>query len=122
MELRITARHFDLTPELKAYAESTITALSRYFERIVDAHLVLEVEKHRKRAELTTNVYGQKLVSHAETDDLYVSIDEVVDKMQRQLKRYNARFKRHGRLSEEEKIALASRMAAEIDNEIQQAN
>ena len=122
MELRITARHFDLTPELKAYTESTTTSLSRYFDRIVDANIILEVEKRRKRAELTIDVYGQKLVSHAETDDLYVSIDEVVDKMQRQLKRYNSRFKKHGRLSEKEKIALAGRMAAEIDNEIQQAN
>ena len=92
MEIRITARHFDLTEELKSYAESQVTSLSRYYDRILDSHLILTVEKHRKTAELSLGVSGQTLISHSETDDMYVSIDEACDKMSRQLKKYRSRF------------------------------
>ncbi|MCK5832161.1 ribosome-associated translation inhibitor RaiA [bacterium] len=114
MELRITGRHFDLTQEIKNYAETTVLGLNRYSEKILDTHLVLVVEKRRKKAELTLGVYGQQLVSHAETDDLYVSIDEVVDKMQRQLKKYNEKFKEHRGLSDEEKKIFAEKITEEL--------
>ncbi len=114
MEFRITGRHLDLTTEIKDYAESAVSTLTRYFDKIIDSHLVLEIEKHRKRAELTLGVYGQQLISRAETDDLYISIDEAVDKMQRQLKKYNEKFKEHRGLSEEEKINLAAKIQDEF--------
>lgn len=114
MEVRITARHFDLTPELKAYAEEKIYPLSRYFDRIIDSHLVLEVEKRRKKAELMLSVFGQSLVAHAVTDDMYVSIDEVMDKLERQLKKYAERFKKHRGLTEKEKERIAANILPEI--------
>ncbi len=119
MELQVTARHFDLTPELKVYAESTVFPLKKYFDRIIDSHLVLDIQKRRMIAELTVDVFGQKLIAHSITDDLYVSIDGVVDKMQRQLKRYSARFNEHRGLTDEEKINLAAKITSDMENEIQ---
>lgn len=121
MDIRVTARHFDLTQELKDYAETTIEPLRRYFDKIIDTHLILDIEKHRQMAELTMSVYGQNLIAHAVTNDMYASIDEVTDKMSRQLKKYNDRFSEHRGLSEEEKAALAARFAQELHNESGQA-
>lgn len=120
MELRITGRHLDLTPEIKNYAESAVASLDRFFDRIIDTHLILEVEKHRQRAELTVNVQGHQLVSHAETDDLYVSIDDVIDKMQRQLKKYNAKIKDYRGMTEDEKKEIAAKLTEEIKENQQQ--
>lgn len=95
--MRITARHFDLTEEIKNYARKKIEPLSRYFDRIIDTHLVLTVEKHRKSAELSVGVHGQTLVATSETNDLYASIDDVTDKMERQLTKHNDRLSAHRR-------------------------
>ena len=93
--MRITARHFDLTKDIKDYAERKVFPLAKYFDRIIDSHLILTVEKHRKMAELSMGVYGQTLVAHSETDDLYASIDDVTEKMERQLTKYNDRMSDH---------------------------
>jgi len=121
MDIRITARHFDLTPELKAYAEKRVLPLHRYFDRIMDAHLILDIEKHRKSAELNISVYGQNLVSHAVTDDMFVSIDETTDKMERQLKRYSARFTEHRHLTRKEKAQRAEEIIKNMTKESNQA-
>ncbi|HHS50970.1 MAG TPA: ribosome-associated translation inhibitor RaiA [candidate division Zixibacteria bacterium] len=114
MELRITGRRLDLTPEIKDYAETAVAGLDRFFDKIIDTHLILEVEKHRMRAELSVSVHGQQLIAHAETDDLYISIDDVVDKMQRQLKKYNAKMKDYRGMTDEEKKNLAMKLTEEI--------
>jgi putative sigma-54 modulation protein len=95
MELRITARHFDLSEDIKGYAEKRILPLTRYFDRIMDSHLILSVEKHQKKAELSMGVFGQTLVAHSETDDVYSCIDGVTEKMERQLTKYNDRITDH---------------------------
>lgn len=114
MDLRITARHFDLTQEIQEYAENRVMPLTKYFDRILSSHLILDVEKHRKKAEISTSVYGQLLVSHAVTDDLYASIDEATDKMERQLKKYNAKFNEHRGLTNKDKEEIARKLTEEI--------
>ena len=93
MELQITARHFELTPEIKDHAEENFEGLKRYFDNIISSHLILNVEKHRKAAELQIKVYGQTLRSTEESDNMYVSIESVFDKASGQLKKYKGKLK-----------------------------
>ena len=95
METRITARHFDLTDEIKGYADKRMASLDKYEEFIHSPHLILEVEKHRHISELTLNVSGQQLVAHSITNDIYTSIDETTDKMERQLQKFHDKAKDH---------------------------
>ncbi|HDR90968.1 MAG TPA: ribosome-associated translation inhibitor RaiA [candidate division Zixibacteria bacterium] len=92
MDLRITARHFELTDEIKDYADKRMAVLDRYESFIHSAHLVLEVEKHRQMSEITLQVNGQSLVAHSVTDDMYASIDETSDKIERQLRKYHGKM------------------------------
>jgi len=89
MQVRLTARHFDLTEEIKDYANRRMAVLDRYDNLIHSAHLILEVEKHRQISEITLLVNGQQLVAHSVTDDMYASIDETADKIERQLRKYH---------------------------------
>ena len=93
MQKMITARHFDLTPELKEKAEAEIESLQRYFGNIVSAELILDTERHRRLAELRIKVYKDVLAATAETDDMYNSIAAAVDKVKGQLKRYKGKLK-----------------------------
>jgi putative sigma-54 modulation protein len=90
---KVTARHFDLTTEMKAKAEEEMDSLTRFFDNIVSAELVLDAERHRRVAELKVNVYNQMIAGTGETDDMYKSIDVAVDKVKKQLKKYKGKLK-----------------------------
>lgn len=92
MQIRTTARHFDLTEDLKNFTQKEIKRLERYFNHIIDCHLILDQEKNRITAELKTKVYGTTLSSKYRSYALYDSIEKVVDKMETQLKRYKAKL------------------------------
>jgi putative sigma-54 modulation protein len=93
MRTRTTARHFELTQELKDFASEEINGLDRFFDHIIDAHLVLEEEGYRKKAELNLKVYGTVLISQHSSNDFRASIEGALDKMKRQLKKYKSKLK-----------------------------
>lgn len=93
MITKITARHFELTPEIKSLAEENFESLEKYFDNIINTQLILDVEKHRKKAELKMSVYGQTLTSTEVSDDMYVSIESVFDKARAQLIKYKGKLK-----------------------------
>lgn len=93
MQKNITARHFDLTPELRTKAEAEMDGLTRYFDHIISADLTLDKERHRRMAELKVKVYKDVLTGTAETDDMYNSIANAVDKVKGQLKKYKGKLK-----------------------------
>ncbi len=89
----ITARHFNLSNEMKTKAEAEIEGLRKFFDNIISADLILDSEKHRKKAELKIKVYNQTLTATADTDDIYNSIDAVVVKIKGQLKKYKEKLR-----------------------------
>ena len=92
MQIRTTARHFDLTDDLKSFAEKQIGKLERYFNHIIDSHLILDMEKSRMTAELKLKVYGTVLTSKHRSFDMYDSVEKVIDKMEGQLRRYKGKL------------------------------
>lgn len=93
METRITARHFDLTPELKEFAEKQISRLNRYHSHVMDCHIILDMEKSRATAELRVKVYGTILNSKESSFDMYASVEKVIGKMEARLKKYKGKLK-----------------------------
>lgn len=94
MNITTTARHYDLPPALKDYAEEKVLSLKRYFDHIVNAHVVFSLEKYRHKVEITLHVNGRDFVGVDETDDMYVSVDRSVDKLESQLRRHKDKIKR----------------------------
>jgi putative sigma-54 modulation protein len=94
MDIRITARHFQLTDNLRNFAEDEIKRLEKYYDHIIDSELTLSVEKSsRQMAELTVKVYGTVLVSKAKAFDMYVAVEQVISKMEAQIKKYKAKLR-----------------------------
>ena len=90
---KVTARHFDLTPEIKARAEEEMDGLTRFFDRIISAEFVLDTERHRRSAELHVKVHAQTLSGSSETDDIITAIAVAADKVKVQLKKYKGKLK-----------------------------
>ena len=95
MDIRITARHFELTDALRDYAQREVATLKKYFNHLIRGHMILSLEKHRQIAELVIHVWGTDLASRSESGDMYLAIDEVVEKMEKQIKRYKAKHQNH---------------------------
>ena len=93
MQTRITARHYQLNNGIKEFAEERISTLLKFFENIIDAHIILDRIRHNQIAELTVKVYGTKLMSKGKSTDMRASIDQAVEKMEKQLKKYKTRLK-----------------------------
>jgi putative sigma-54 modulation protein len=93
MELTTTARHFDLTPKIRSYCEERVTRLTRFFDQIREASIILSREKNRFSAEITLKVGGgADLVSSEETPELFAAIDGAVDALEQQLKKHKGRL------------------------------
>ena len=93
MQKRVTARHFDLTPEIREKAEEEMDGLTRYFDNIISAEFILDMERHRRIAEIRLKVYKDVLAATGETDDIYTAMDMAADKAKGQLKKYKEKLK-----------------------------
>ncbi|MDQ6962134.1 MAG: ribosome-associated translation inhibitor RaiA [Mariprofundaceae bacterium] len=96
MHVSITGRHVELTESLKTYVDEKLQHLKHFLDHVVDVHVVLSVEKFRQEVEVTIQANGISIHGSHETDDMYASIDGVVDKLSRQLKKYRAKMQKHG--------------------------
>jgi putative sigma-54 modulation protein len=68
--------------------EAKLERVARHFDHVIDAHVILTVDKLRQKAEVTLHVRGKDLHCECEENDLYAAIDLLADKLDRQVLRY----------------------------------
>ncbi|MDH5202016.1 MAG: ribosome-associated translation inhibitor RaiA [Nitrospirota bacterium] len=105
MNIILTGRHLEITPALKKYAEEKIKKFDRYISNISEAIVTLSVEKYRHKAEVLLKVNGVLIQAEGITGEIYASIDDVVEKLERQIKKYKEKLISH-RKSEGKSSAL----------------
>lgn len=88
MNIIINCRQMDLTKNLKDYAEEKIGRFSKYLNNITEASVTLSVEKYRHKAEVHLKANGSLLQAESITGEMYSSIDDVVEKLARQVKKH----------------------------------
>jgi putative sigma-54 modulation protein len=91
MNIKFTARHFKAHDSLKDHATTHIENLTKFYDGILSAEVILSFEKVRdsiKIAEITMSVNGKVLKSVGKSEEFLKSIDIAVDKIEIQLKKY----------------------------------
>jgi putative sigma-54 modulation protein len=83
MNLNVSGHHLEITPAIRGYVQSKLERITRHFDHVIDAHVILSVDKLRQKAEVTLHVRGKELHCAAEDGDLYAAIDLLVDKLDR---------------------------------------
>ncbi len=96
MQIAVTFRHMESSDAIRSYVEEKLARVKKYIEEPIDAQVVLSVQrKIYHRAEVTMVAKGLTMKSTENKDDMYAAIDLMVDKIERQLKRYKEKLKRH---------------------------
>ncbi|MDQ2730774.1 MAG: ribosome-associated translation inhibitor RaiA [Armatimonadota bacterium] len=110
MQIIIHGRNIEITPVMREYIEKKLHKLSRYFEQIAEVQFHVSTQRNFKTAEVTVNANGHMVRAEERTPDLHTSIDQVVAKLENQLKHYkertvdrNRRPQRHGLMHADER-------------------
>jgi len=91
MNLNVSGHHLEITPALRSYVQEKLSRVTRHFDHVIDAHVVLSVDKLRQKAEVTLRVRGKDIHCACEEQDLYAAIDLVTDKLDRQVLKYKTK-------------------------------
>ncbi|HHJ20904.1 MAG TPA: ribosome-associated translation inhibitor RaiA [Gammaproteobacteria bacterium] len=97
MQLTLTGHHVDITESLRAYVQEKFSRLERHFDQVLDVHVILTVEKLRHKAEASLHVSGNKIYADAVEEDMYVALDGLIDKIDRQVVKHKEKLKNHHR-------------------------
>jgi len=95
MNLNIAGHHLPLTDALRTYVSSKLARLERHFDHLIDASVILSVEKLRHKAEATIHTRGANLHAEAVDQDMYAAIDALTDKLDSQTRKLKEKVRDH---------------------------
>jgi len=88
MQVSVTFRNTGSESWFKDYVTERLSKIQKYIDKPVEAHVVLSVEKFRNVAEVNIMAKGINLVGKEEAKDMQLAIDNVIDKIERQIKKH----------------------------------
>ena len=94
MRTIVSGKNFDITDPLRDRVYKRLSKFERYFGPDTEAHATLSVEKNRHIIEVTIPFNGVILRGEEATGDMYTSIDNVVDKLERQMRRQKTKLEK----------------------------
>ena len=92
MNIIVNGRHLEVTPALKNYSVEKMGKFEKYLPNITETVVTLSVEKYRHKAEVLMKVNGYMIQAESVTGEIYSSIDEVVDKLEKQVVKYKEKL------------------------------
>lgn len=93
MRVNIAGRQVEVTKALQQFTEKKLQKLEKLLDGPVEAHVVLGIEKHRHLCEMQVRSRTALLSGQSETEDLYASVGDVVDKLERQALKHKEKRK-----------------------------
>lgn len=109
----VRGENIEVTEAIRSYIEKKMDKLTRYFTKVPEAtaHINLRVyPDHTAKVEVTLPLPYLVLRAEETTNDLYGSIDLVVDKLERQLRKYKTKINR--------KVREKGRKQRELDQSV----
>jgi putative sigma-54 modulation protein len=105
MNLKLTGNHVEITDAMRDYVTSKIGKITRHFDHVIDVSVILSVEKLKQKAEANVHIRGKDIFVETDSEDMYASIDSLVDKLDRQIlkhKEKNLERRNHGALKDQD--------------------
>ena len=95
MQTSFTFRNMETEEWLKDYVDKKLSRIDRYMDKPVNATVTLSIEKFRNVAEIKLSARGINLQGREEAKEMTLAIDNVIDKVERQIKKYKQKTRNH---------------------------
>ena len=92
MNLNLTGRHLEITPAIRQHVTDKLAKIKSHFDNVIDVNVILSVEKLQQKAEATVHISGKTIFVECEESDMYVAIDSMIDKLDRQVIKHKEKF------------------------------
>ena len=92
MNLNLTGRHLEITPAIRAHVLDKLDKVKRHFDHVIDVNVVLSVEKLQQKAEANVHLSGKTIFVECDDANLYVAIDNLIEKLDRQILKHKEKF------------------------------
>jgi putative sigma-54 modulation protein len=94
MIIQITGKNFDVSDSLKEMVNKKVKKLDRYFEPDTEVSIVMSMQRARHIVEITIPFDGVILRGEETTDDMYLSLEHVVQKLEKQINHQRTRLEK----------------------------
>ena len=92
MNVEYTGRHYEVTSAIKKEVETGLAKIGKILGDKFEAHVILAVEKHRHKAEITISPRNGPLVGLAQAKDMTIAVNEALDHLEKQAVKYKKRW------------------------------
>lgn len=97
MNLNVTGHHLEVTPAIRDYVTDRLKKVTRHFDQVIDIGVILTVEKLKQKVEANVHVSGKDFFAQSEDGDMYAAIDDLADKLDRQILKHKEKNNGHHR-------------------------
>ena len=91
----IIGRNIEVTETMRAHIWNKIGKIERFHNHIMYAHITLELQKLEHFCTIVLKFNHFKIKVQASSTDMYVSIDEAINRLQSVISRYKSRIQDH---------------------------
>jgi putative sigma-54 modulation protein len=95
MDYKLITRHFDSSEELEAYISKKIKKLTRFSKWIKHVEIIIDGEGNRRDTEINVSMNHKKINAKAKGDDPYKTLAEALNKVERQVKKFEGKVTDH---------------------------
>ncbi|MFW0079257.1 MAG: ribosome-associated translation inhibitor RaiA [Coxiella endosymbiont of Haemaphysalis qinghaiensis] len=95
MQIQMTGHGLDISTALRELAEKKLNRLHPCFDEITNIHITFRVDKIRQIADANLQLPGSRINAQAESEDMYQTIDLLIQKLQTQLTKYKSKKDDH---------------------------
>lgn len=95
MQMQMSGRNVEVTPEMRNVTEKKLERLSRYQDSITSIHITFNIDGATHVIDGLVGVKGTSIYATAESDEMYKAMDILVEKLMRQLSKYKEKQQDH---------------------------
>ncbi len=95
MNLHLSGHHLEITPAMRDYITSKLTRITRHFDHVIDVSVILSVEKLQQKIEASVHLSGKDIFCESTDADMYAAIDDLADKLDRQIIKHKEKHFEH---------------------------
>ena len=113
MKVNFTARHTEVTPDMKEYCERRLQSIEKILGYPVEADLILSVEKYRQKVEINVKTKGMTVNTVEETQDMISSLGLAFDHIEKRVKKEKEKLREKKR----RKTLMSEEIPAAVEEE-----